>query len=284
MSDLLERATRALRETSETPEPRSGLTRGRILDAAEKRYGSRRSPFMRWAIALTAVFAASTALARVAEYWPEIRRALTPETSEPSERHAPRAGKPRVDRARPVDEPPAPAERKTPAPAENTAPAETPAAAEPESSAAPQLKPSPVAAPPESPPARPARREPRPVERARRAGEPQTARTAIPASAPPIASSEPSTPAPESAELGLFRRAQRLHLDRDPGALAAWDAYLRVASDGVLAPEARYNRALCLVRLGRAGEAREALEPFARGEHAGFRQREAEALLKELAR
>jgi tetratricopeptide (TPR) repeat protein len=88
----------------------------------------------------------------------------------------------------------------------------------------------------------------------------------------------------ESAELAVFRRAQRLHLARDPQAVAAWDDYLRVAGQGVLVPEARYNRALCLVRLGRADEARAALEPFARGNFQGYRRKEATALLEALAR
>jgi hypothetical protein len=92
-----------------------------------------------------------------------------------------------------------------------------------------------------------------------------------------------TAPAPESAELALFRRAQALHVARDPQALAAWDAYLRVAGHGVLAPEARYNRALCLIRAGRTAEARAALLPFADGELGAYRRDEARALLAELA-
>jgi hypothetical protein len=81
----------------------------------------------------------------------------------------------------------------------------------------------------------------------------------------------------------LFRRAQQLHSAHDPGALAAWDRYLVAADGGVLIPEARYNRALCLVRLGRVQEAKLALTPFARGDYAGYRRAEAQALLKALA-
>jgi hypothetical protein len=91
-----------------------------------------------------------------------------------------------------------------------------------------------------------------------------------------------AAPAAESAELALFRRAQALHVARDPHALAAWDAYLRVAGHGVLAPEARYNRALCLIRAGRTAEARAALLPFANGELGAYRRDEARALLAEL--
>ena len=48
--------------------------------------------------------------------------------------------------------------------------------------------------------------------------------------------------------------------------------------------EARYNRALCLVRLGRAAEARAALQPFADGTLAHYRADEARALVQSLGR
>jgi hypothetical protein len=85
--------------------------------------------------------------------------------------------------------------------------------------------------------------------------------------------------------LALFQRAQDLHFHQhDPaGALAAWDAYLLAFPAGTLAPEARYNRALCLVRLGRNGEARAALAPLASGQIAFYRQQEARALLRSLS-
>jgi hypothetical protein len=46
--------------------------------------------------------------------------------------------------------------------------------------------------------------------------------------------------------------------------------------------EARYNRAICLMRLGRRTEAIAALRPFADGEWTGYRQEEARALLREI--
>jgi TolA-binding protein len=66
-------------------------------------------------------------------------------------------------------------------------------------------------------------------------------------------------------------------------ALTGWNAYLRAAPNGRLATEARYNRAICLLRLGRDAEARQALEPFASGKM-GYRQNEARDLLEELSR
>jgi hypothetical protein len=82
----------------------------------------------------------------------------------------------------------------------------------------------------------------------------------------------------------LYAAAHRAHfVDRDPiAAIAAWDAYLRVAPDGLLVPEARYNRALALVRVGRHSEANEALRPFAEGRYGGYRQREAAQIVEAL--
>jgi hypothetical protein len=100
-----------------------------------------------------------------------------------------------------------------------------------------------------------------------------------PAVEPPA---KPPAPAVRSAELELFRRAQTLHTAHDGAALAAWDAYLRIATQGVLVPEARYNRALCLIRMGRRAEAKLALTPFARGEYGAYRRTEAQTLLAEL--
>jgi hypothetical protein len=86
----------------------------------------------------------------------------------------------------------------------------------------------------------------------------------------------------------LYRTAHELHFHGgDPAAaLAAWDAYLAAEPDGRFSVEARYNRAIVLVRLKRYDEARDALAAFARGEvqPAGYRQHEAQELLERLAR
>jgi hypothetical protein len=81
----------------------------------------------------------------------------------------------------------------------------------------------------------------------------------------------------------LYRLAHQAHFTaHDYGrALSGWDAYLRAAPRGRLATEARYNRAICLLRLGRDAAARQALEPFASGKM-GYRQTEALQLLNEL--
>jgi len=100
--------------------------------------------------------------------------------------------------------------------------------------------------------------------------------------APVLASAAPD--AGVDAELELYRTAHRAHFTAhdSAAALAAWDAYLAKAPTGRFVLEARYNRALCLVRLDRKAEAKRALEPFARGAFGGYRKREAAELLEVL--
>jgi hypothetical protein len=80
-----------------------------------------------------------------------------------------------------------------------------------------------------------------------------------------------------------YRKAHELHFHGGDAAkaLAAWDEYLKAAPSGRFASEARYNRAIDLIELGRMAEARRALQPFARGEvePAGYHQDDAAKLL-----
>lgn len=82
----------------------------------------------------------------------------------------------------------------------------------------------------------------------------------------------------------IYAEAHRAYfVDRDPqAALRGWEAYLAAAPNGPLAPEARYNRALTLVRLDRLVEARAAFAPFANGANGGYRAEEARAILDAL--
>jgi len=114
--------------------------------------------------------------------------------------------------------------------------------------------------------------------------EPKPAPETAPAPAPVPASAAPD--AGLDAELELYRAAHRAHFSGQDSAaaLSAWDAYLAKSPKGRFALEARYNRALCLVRLDRKAEARSALEPFARGAFGGYRKREAGELLEALGR
>lgn len=104
--------------------------------------------------------------------------------------------------------------------------------------------------------------------------------------ADPVASAKPALSASvafQDTDGDLYRLAHEAHFSSHDyaRALAGWDAYLRAAPRGRLATEARYNRAICLLRLGRDAEARQALEPFATGKM-GYRQNEAQQLLNEL--
>jgi hypothetical protein len=83
----------------------------------------------------------------------------------------------------------------------------------------------------------------------------------------------------------LYRRAHELHFHGtdQAAAIAAWEAYLSAEPTGRFVAEARYNRALLLIRVGRYTEARAALAPYARGEIAGeYRRTEATQLIERL--
>lgn len=89
----------------------------------------------------------------------------------------------------------------------------------------------------------------------------------------------------DPAERRAYDAAHVLHFDRGdwPAAIAAWDAYLASFPRGRFRLEARYNRAIALVRAGRTAEARQALAPFAAGRFGEYRRTEAQALLEALA-
>ncbi|MGH7435167.1 MAG: hypothetical protein ACRENE_05805 [Polyangiaceae bacterium] len=87
-------------------------------------------------------------------------------------------------------------------------------------------------------------------------------------------------PVEVSSEADVYTRAHRLHFDGDAAAaLAAWDAYLVRYPDGRFVPDARYNRAIDLVKLRRYSEARAALQPFADGAFGGYHSGDAQRLL-----
>jgi hypothetical protein len=113
--------------------------------------------------------------------------------------------------------------------------------------------------------------------------EPEVVKTP-PSAPPPSAKPAPSSSAAfQDTDGDLYRLAHEAHFASHDyaRALQGWDAYLRAAPSGRLATEARYNRAICLLRLGRDEEARRALQPFATG-MIGYRQSEARQLLDEL--
>lgn len=158
--------------------------------------------------------------------------------------------------------------------------------------------PAPVVAqvPPAAPPVAAPRAKLRPTDRTVTAA-PAPAR---PAAVDPLLAAKPASPAVTAsapvaavepslaAAPDLYRVAHQLHFHgADPAAaVAAWDKYLASEASGRFAVEARYNRAMALIRLRRYREAHIALDPFARGEvaPAGYRQTEAKQLSQRLER
>jgi hypothetical protein len=116
--------------------------------------------------------------------------------------------------------------------------------------------------------------------------EPQPARVRKPKPEAAAATPEPppaQVPAPPN-ELSLYRKAHALHFGgaAPSEALAAWDDYLSASPTAVFASDARYNRALCLLRLGRRAEARMVLQRFAQGDYGEARRTSAVNLLQAL--
>jgi len=149
---------------------------------------------------------------------------------------------------------------------------------------------------PASPQPAPAPPEPAPRRRLATIPTPAPAPETLPAPIEPPPAPPPLAPPPRPRAVrpaappveALYRRAHELHFHGgDPSiTLAAWDSYLAVEPTGRFSVDARYNRALVLVRLARYAEAREALLPFARGEVSptGYHQPEAAQLVSRLAR
>lgn len=90
---------------------------------------------------------------------------------------------------------------------------------------------------------------------------------------PPTVEAQPAIAAPPPAPphvahpdglLALYAEAHHLHFQAHDmtAALEAWDRYLLAAPNGTLAPEARFNRLVALVRLERWSEAATDLATF----------------------
>ncbi len=133
-----------------------------------------------------------------------------------------------------------------------------------------------------------AEREARALARARLAADRQRQRQSVVNAAPPapeeVAPEEVEAPPPRDPELAAFRAGHDLHFKKgNPAqALAAYQRYLSRYPSGRFVPEARYNSALNLLKLGRRDEARRLLSPFAEGGYGGYRQAQATALLRAL--
>ena len=279
--DDLKDAFRSVRDAYDGMNPEANSTLHRALFRTRTR--ERRHRFTRWVvIPIAAVLAASTA-------WAGVTGKLTPAVQSVLESFHAERTPPAPARAHPAatSASTSTSVSSVSAPAEESPPAEVAAVSEP----ALQPASTPESASP-APIARPVAAPPPPIDRPLLAVTPPSSEEAPkeapgeapvvthePAPAPPPVASAPDPHAP------LFAEAHRLHfIDRDPArALAAWDRYLATAPNGRFAPEARYNRALALVRLGRVAEAKTELEAFARGTYGSYRRDEANALLEALA-
>lgn len=267
--DLLRQATAALREQGDALDS-GARTRARVLLSLHERKRRRRT---RWALGapLLILFAGSTAWASASGKLPQVVQVLTapftftsgappPEAAaqKPASRKTSGAPTPAAAPVAPPlpEAPPLPAEPLDDAPAAPIAPA-------------PKSLPPALAAAPVT-----ARGADRGGQRAPGAASSAARRAANPPEAIERASEPPDA-------LSLYRSAHRAHfVERDPAAaLAGYEAYLAAAPNGRFALEARYNRALCLVRVGRHAEARAALAPFAQGRFDGYRQDEARRLI-----
>lgn len=100
--------------------------------------------------------------------------------------------------------------------------------------------------------------------------------------APPAAVEAPAHDA-LAADARDFKRAFALHVSGAPSAaVAAWSDYLAAHPNGRFVPEARYSRAVDLLRAGRRGEAALALRPFAEAPPGGYRRADAQQLLRSI--
>jgi hypothetical protein len=257
--DALVEAARALRGSAEKDTPRADETRARVM-ASLRAEQVRRLSILRVAVPLAAVLVGSLAWAAAAGKLPaSIGTLFAPHQAEPLVAH----------------------HHSMPTSSVVARPLESAIVSQPGESGS---TPTPALQSPEPPePAPPAALEPptpvAPLRSRAVSRPPSDPRGTAVASRP-----EPASP-PDADDEALYARAHQLHfVDRNPGAaLAAWDAYLRAFPRGRLALESRYNRGLCLVRLGRRDEAAAALTPFAEGVYGGYRQAEARALLEAMA-
>lgn len=169
----------------------------------------------------------------------------------------PRAGSTPSERSRPAGQPKTPA----PTPSASPSPPRAPSAPSPRSSSIPVAREAPT------------------IKVSSRSG----ARHSPPAAGAAATTGEDERArAPVDAATSTYAAAHQAHfIDRDwARALDLWNRYLALAPMGPLAPEAHFNRALCLLRQGRVHEAARELQPFAAGQWGGYRQGEAARLLE----
>ncbi len=274
--DVLERATRALREEGSPSQRELAEARARLVTSSHIS-SARKANALRWVLPLAAAFLAGTAFAATngpLELAVRTVRTWLAESADSEER----ASKTNTSALEAVSPRPAEAAAPTASVTPEAEPATAPATAE-----EPERMENAAVHPPAEPQLQSTlSRRPR--------AQPRSAESVTPhatlAVSETLREAEPATEPQPNPDLALYRSAHRTHfagVDAE-AALGHWNAYLRRFPNGMFALEARYNRALCLVRLGRRDEAARALSPFAEGAVSGaYRREEARALLKALS-
>jgi hypothetical protein len=135
-----------------------------------------------------------------------------------------------------------------------------------------------TASPPVAPAVRPAAPAVRAPTAQRKQSPPDRRRVEVASAAAP-----PLPAALTAAE--LYERAHQAHfVRRDFGAaLELWNRYLALGGAAPLVAEARFNRAIALLHLGRPAAAATDLRPFADGDYGAYRREEARTLLRRIA-
>lgn len=135
---------------------------------------------------------------------------------------------------------------------------------------------------------------PAPVEEAVAPSEEQVAETPAPARVPSSANPAPSVknsakktaelPAEDHTDLLTYQAAHRAHFQRGDctSAVAGYRKYLSEQPGGTFALEAKYNLGVCLIRMGKAAEAKRLLQPFADGTYGNYRQQKSQELIDAL--
>jgi hypothetical protein len=270
--DRLKRAFRALREMENGAHPRADETLARILDdagAAPKRRGRR---LRAWMLVAAALAISTAAAARTGRFGKAVLALVGGEGVEPP-------GHGLAERL------PAPEQ----APSEET-PLAHPHEPPPPSPASPDVAPTGLAAP-DPAPARPASPQRSAAAAAARVPASSSGKS-LPAAVSPASPSAPAPAVDDATGLAratskddeTYARAHRLHFQGNDAAaaLVAWDQYLRDFPQGRFVPEARYNRAIDLLKLRRHAEALEALRPFAEGAYGGYHRDDARAMLRSM--